>query len=301
MLYGRFGTTFRICERTVAKTSSSRTSTSTSIAYLKDSGFLLRKIPFSESSFILKVFTREHGLVSFMAKGAKRQNSKLHGLLEPVIHVQYLFPAHTRSEIRLLADVSLLRDFPVVREDIVKQSLAQVFGEVLLRYTPDETEAPEFHDLMLAGLEKLELAPPNRDALQALFAAYLLEYCDLAGYRPQFRHCVQCGDLVTGPNIVFHVDQGGPRCGRCHREEPGSQWLRENILRWLDGVQQSIPSPAGKIAEPLADNTVVVDLPLLGRTDSGRAEDFLLLYLGRHAGAQKPLKSVSVWHALMDS
>jgi DNA repair protein RecO (recombination protein O) len=252
------------------------------VASLKDSGFLLRKIAFSESSFILKVFTREHGLVSFMAKGAKRQNSRLHGLLEPGIHVQYLFPAHGRSEIRLLTDVSLLRDFPAVREDIVKQSLAQVFGEVLLRYTPDETEAPEFHDLLLAGLEKLEAAPPDRNALQAAFAAYVLEYCDLAGYRPQFRHCVQCGDPVAGPNIVFHVDQGGPRCGRCHREEPGSQWLRENILRWLDAVQQG------------------ADLPVLGRTDAGRAEDFLLLYLGRHAGAQKPLKSVSVWHALMD-
>jgi recombinational DNA repair protein (RecF pathway) len=181
----------------------------------------------------------------------------------------------------------LLRDFPAVREDIVKQSLAQVFGEVLLRYTPDETEAPEFHDLLLAGLEKLDAAAPDPQRpgalLQALFAGFLLEYCDLAGYRPQFRHCVQCGDAVTGPNIVFHVDQGGPRCGRCHREEPGSQWLRENILRWLEAVQQG------------------TELPVLGRTDAGRAEDFLLLYLGRHAGAQKPLKSVSVWHALMDS
>ena len=268
----------------------------TSVTSLKDCGFLLRKIPFSESSFILKVFTREHGLVSFMAKGAKRQTSKLHGLLEPAIQVQYLFPAHARSEIRLLTDVSLMRDFPRVREDIVKQSLAQVFGEVLLRYTPDETEAPEFHDLLLAGLEKLEAAAPDRSTLQAAFAAYVLEYCDLAGYRPQFRHCVQCGDAVTGPNIVFHVDQGGPRCGRCHREEPGSQWLRENILRWLDAVQQGISGPA-----PVEDpGPVSSPPPVLGRTDAGRAEEFLLLYLGRHAGAQKPLKSVSVWHALMD-
>jgi DNA repair protein RecO (recombination protein O) len=255
-----------------------------SVTSLKDSGFLLRKIPFSESSFILKVFTHDHGLVSFMAKGAKRQNSKLHGLLEPAIHVQYLFPGHSRSEIRLLTDVALLRDFPRVREDIVKQSLAQVFGEVLLRYTPDETEAPEFHDLLLKGLETLEAAPPDRNALQAAFASYLLEYCDLAGYKPQFRACVQCGETVSGLNIVFHVDQGGPRCGRCHREEPGSQWLRENILRWLDSVQNGNP----------------LEGPPPGRTDAGRAEEFLLLYLGRHAGAQKPLKSVSVWHALMD-
>jgi|GEM_PF-1939936 len=274
---------------------------------LKDSGFLLRKIPYSESSFILKAFTREHGLVSFMAKGAKKQNSKLHGLLETGLQIQFLFPANTRSEIRLLTDVALVRDFPGVREDIVKQSLAQVFGEVLLRYTPDETEAPEFHDLLLRGLENLEAAPPTREALRAAFASYLLEYCDLAGYRPQFRTCVQCGDVVTGINIVFHVDQGGPRCGRCHREEPGSEWLRGSILRWLDSVQAALGRP-GEPASIVAETPVETSSGLrgeevlaLGRAEAGRAEEFLLLYLGRHAGAQKPLKSVSVWHALMDS
>src|SRR3982750_1254339 len=97
--HGPSATSFRNLILTVAR-SSKPSPTGTSMTSLKDCGFLLRKIPYSESSFILKVFTREHGLVSFMAKGAKRQNSRLHGLLEPGIHVQYLFPAHTRTEIR---------------------------------------------------------------------------------------------------------------------------------------------------------------------------------------------------------
>ena len=247
-----------------------------------DTGFLLRKIPYSESSFILKAFTRTHGLVSFMAKGAKRQNSRLHGLLEPVIHVQYLFPAHSRGEIRMLTDVSLLRDFPTVREDIVKQSLAQVLGEVLLRYTPDETAAPEFHDLLLTAIERLEAAPQERGALRAIFARFLLEYCDHAGYRAQFKHCVRCSVEVSGPNVAYEVDRGGPLCGACAREEPGYQWLREPVIRWLDAVQD------GR------------DHELLGRADAGRAEDFLLLYLGRHAGTQRALKALPVWHALME-
>jgi DNA repair protein RecO (recombination protein O) len=252
---------------------------------LVDSGFLLRKIPYSESSFILKAFTRAHGLVSFMAKGAKRQNSRLHGLLEPVIHVQYLFPAHSRGEIRMLTDVSLLRDFSVVREDIVKQSLAQVLGEVLLRYTPDETGAPEFHDLLLASMERLEAAPPERAALRAVFARFLLEYCEHAGYRPQFRFCVRCRGEASGASVAFEVDRGGPLCARCEREEPGVQRLREPVIRWLGAVQDGAEAEA------------------LGRADAGRAEDFLLLYLGRHAGAQRAqraLKALPVWHALME-
>src|SRR3954464_2124695 len=104
------------------------------MALAKDTGFLLRKILFSESSFILKAFTREHGLVSLMAKGAKRPSSRWRGLLEPVLHLQLLFPEFSRSEIRFLGEVSLLRGFPALGQDPIKQGLAQIFAETLLRY-----------------------------------------------------------------------------------------------------------------------------------------------------------------------
>lgn len=282
------------------------------MANIKDTGFLLRKIPYSESSLILKAYTREHGLVSFMAKGAKRQNSRLHGLLEPVIHLQFLFPGHSRREIRILSDVALLQDFPGVREDIVKQSLAQSYGEVILKYMPDEARAPDFHDLLLSASGRLEAAPANRRALETLFAAYLLDFCRLSGFQPQFRFCVRCESRVYGPGsgpgaavatgqtIAFEVDQGGPICNRCQRADEtesgggGTLRLREGILRWLDFVQNGPDTPAGSPESPPEA------APELGWRDAVQAEDFLLLYLGRHAGGQKPLKAVAVWRTLMD-
>jgi DNA repair protein RecO (recombination protein O) len=268
---------------------------------ITDTGFLLRKIPYSESSLILKAYTREHGVVSFMAKGAKKQNSRLHGLLEPVLHLQFLFPAHSRGEMRILSDVALLRDFPGVRDDIVKQSLAQAYGEVLLKYMPDEARAPDFHDLLLRTTQNLEAAPATRRALETLFAAYLLDFCRLSGFQPQFRFCMRCDARVTlptmlpatGQTVAFEVDQGGPVCGKCLRSNEGgdgSLRLRDGILRWLDQVQSGEDPDTGSAA-----------LPEISWREAVQAEDFLLLYLGRHAGGQKPLKAVSVWRALMDT
>jgi DNA repair protein RecO (recombination protein O) len=264
---------------------------------ITDTGFVLRKISYSESSLILKAYTREHGLMSFMAKGAKRQNSRLHGLLEPVIHLQFLFPAHSRGEMRILSDVALLRDFAGVREDIVRQSLAQAHGEVVLKYMPDEARAPDFHDLLLSATERLEASPNDRAALQACFAAYLMDFCRLSGFQPQFRFCVRCEARVFGPGsgpatgqtVAFEVDQGGPVCNRCHRADEaggGTLRLRDGTLRWLDFVQNG--SDEGE------------DPPVLPWRDAMRAEDFLLLYLGSHAGGQKPLKAVAVWRSLME-
>ena len=274
------------------------------MANLKDTGFILRRIPYSESSLILKAYTREHGLMSFMAKGAKRQNSRLHGLLEPVIHLQFLFPAASRGEIKILSDVALLHDFPAVRDDLVKQSLAQAFGEVLLKYMPDEARAPDFHDLLLAATERLEAAPATRRAVEAVVAGYLLDFCRLSGYQPQFRFCVRCDARVAGAGVTFAVDRGGPVCARCRdaaSEGGDSQTLREATLRWLDFALNGDPDAAEE-----ADETITrapLDPPEAlypGRTEAARAEEFLLLYLGRHAGGQKPLKSVGVWRALME-
>lgn len=281
---------------------------------IKDTGFLLRRIPWSESSLILKAYTREHGLISFMAKGAKRQNSRLHGLLEPALHLQFLFPGNSRGEIRILSDVALLRNFSAVREDVLRQSLAQVYGEVLLKYLPGEARAPDFHDLMLSALERLEGASRERNRLPVHFAAYLLDFCRLSGFQPQFRFCVHCDTRVSGAVVAFHVDQGGPACSRCQREEVGALRLREGTLRWLDAIQNgSEDARTGRGDEAEEDTEVTgqspgifsenfpADFPNLNRTDALRAEEFLLLYLGRHAGGQKPLKALSVWHSLLDA
>jgi DNA repair protein RecO (recombination protein O) len=252
------------------------------MALAKDTGFLLRKIAFSESSFILKAFTREHGLVSLMAKGAKRPTSRWRGLLQPILHLQFLFPEFSRSELRFLGEVSLLRDFSSLRENAVKQGLAHVFSEVLLKCSPSESDAAQFHDLFLDAHERLEKAASDREVLQTSLSRFLLAYCSLSGFQPQFRVCVRCGDAVSGPNIPFQMDLGGPVCGRCQRQETATHSLRENVFRWLGALQ------TGEEKTPL------------GRTDAGHAEDFLLHYLGSHAGGEKNLKSVTVWHELME-
>lgn len=294
------------------------------MANITDTGFILRKIPYSESSLILKAYTREHGLVSFMAKGAKRQKSRLHGLLEPVVHLQFLFPAHSRGDMRILADVALLRDHPGVREDIVKQALAQACGEVLLKYMPDEARAPDFHDGLLKVMGQLEAAPALRRALEVIFAGYLLDFCRLSGFQPQFRFCIRCEARVFAPaaierstaqTIVFLVDQGGPLCGRCARPSEGGGGearLREGVVRWLDAVQaRNAASPgvatgSGAGAGTEAGGDVAGEdglseaLPDISWREAVQAEDFLLQFLGRHAGGQKAVKSIGVWRALMD-
>ena len=276
-----------------------------------DSGFILRKTPYSESSFILKAYTREHGLLSFMAKGAKRQNSRLHGLLEPGLHLQFLFPVHARGELRILSDVTLLRDHPSVRGDLVKHALAQAFGEVLLKYLPDEARAPDFHDALARALQRLEASPPERRAVEACFAAWLLDFCRASGFQPQFRFCVRCDARVEGATVAFALDRGGPVCARCgdahaaraaRHDEGGIVRLRAAAWRWLVFLDEGAPGVLPPAAtDGAADADAGAEIPALHWSDARQAEDFLLQYVGSHAGGEKRLKAVSVWRSLMDA
>ncbi len=45
-------------------------------------GFVLHSYPYKETSLIVDVFTRDHGRVALMAKGAKRPHSRLRGVLQ---------------------------------------------------------------------------------------------------------------------------------------------------------------------------------------------------------------------------
>ena len=78
---------------------------------------------------------------------------------------------------------------------------------------------------------------------------------------------------------ISNANSASPSCAR--NEHP-THFLREGIVRWLDAVHSGH------------------EMPALGRTDSWRAEEFLLHYLGRHTGGEKKLKSLAVWHELTE-
>lgn len=63
-------------------------------------GFVLHSYPYKETSLIVDVFTRDHGRVALMAKGAKRPHSKSRGVLQTFQPLSLAWSG--RSEIRTL-------------------------------------------------------------------------------------------------------------------------------------------------------------------------------------------------------
>jgi len=60
------------------------------MAEIRERGLLLRRIAFSETSFVVHLLTAGHGRLSLMARGARRSNSRLRAL-EPLAMLQLIW------------------------------------------------------------------------------------------------------------------------------------------------------------------------------------------------------------------
>ena len=76
---------------------------------LKDRAFLIKSIPYSNSSLILKAFGHEHGQLSLLAKGIRSKPQA--SLLNPLCLYEFSFYEPRESGLCLLAELSLVKEF----------------------------------------------------------------------------------------------------------------------------------------------------------------------------------------------
>jgi DNA repair protein RecO (recombination protein O) len=110
---------------------------------LDEPGFVLHHYDWSESSRILEVFTRHHGRVALVAKGAKRPTSNFRPVLLPLqpLHITYTGDAEIRT----------LKGAEWVGGHIMPQGEALLSGyylnELLLRLLARDDPHPRLFDL----------------------------------------------------------------------------------------------------------------------------------------------------------
>jgi DNA repair protein RecO (recombination protein O) len=197
---------------------------------------VLRRTDFSETSRIITCLGREHGRVVGLAKGAHRPDSPFLGRLDFLNEVRATFSAD-RGGLRLLLRVDLLRERRPLREPsrfVAACHLAHLCELAL----PDERPEPAVHDLLVGGLNLLELCPTA--VIPQVVLGLELRHLALLGGLPDLWHCAACGGdlgeatfLADGPGLVCRRHATPPRRAvpagaigllRDLQAAPGRQW-----------------------------------------------------------------------------
>ena len=138
----------------------------------KTAGLLIQSIPYLGQKKILKIFSREHGLLSLFAKSTQ---------LSPFCIAEWVYQK-SQKEIHSLKDSSLIDPLLHIRQNYNLITSAGGMAQDLLRTQLPNKGAPELFDLTTLYLKHL---PENPSVLAASFRLKVLYHEGLLSPEPE--------------------------------------------------------------------------------------------------------------------
>lgn len=97
----------------------------------KTEAVVLRTVEYSESSLIVTLFTRKHGIIAVIAKGAKRPKSKFAALMVPGQVLEVVVYVKPTRNVQTLSEASFMLKLDQLRIDLEKMALATTTLELI--------------------------------------------------------------------------------------------------------------------------------------------------------------------------
>jgi DNA repair protein RecO (recombination protein O) len=193
-------------------------------------GLILRRIDFGEADRLLTLYTREHGKIRAIAKGARKPQSRKTGHVELFMRTRFLVAKGKSLDI--ITQAELVETYPPLRNDLVRATYASYAVELLDRLTPEDDPHPEIFNLLanafgwFSGDGELHLAARY----------YELRLLSLVGYQPQLFRCVVTGEPIEEVDQFLSAELGGlispGHRGHDRRSQPISA-VAVKVLRYL--------------------------------------------------------------------
>lgn len=187
---------------------------------------VIGSVDYKESSKILKVFSKELGIISVMARGAKRPNSKMQNLTS--IFTIAKLELVKRNDFYYLDDGQIISINEHLRIDIKNIYSAELCIQFVEK-TLMEAQIDKYIYLLLIKTIKFLGETDHKNRLISMF---IIKYMSMIGFRPQLNTCVICGKK-NNPELGFSMEYGGITCLNHSITYDYLQQDEYNYLIWL--------------------------------------------------------------------
>lgn len=172
--------------------------------------FILSRIKYSESSFIVKAYTKEMGLISFMAKGYNSKNKKGQNLFQPFSKLEVALFQRQPNSLYQLKSASVLKS-NVISLNVQKQPLLFLISELVLRYVREEEQNQGLYSLIEKTAEQLESSTINET--NNISMLFLYQLTDILGILPSINNnkdlifCLKEGCSIEPSKAILPVSK----------------------------------------------------------------------------------------------
>jgi DNA repair protein RecO (recombination protein O) len=236
---------------------------------------VLHAFDYSETSRILRLATREAGVLSVLARGARRSRKRFGSALDLFAEGTVEVLVREQRDLQTLCSFDLTHSRPALAADLGRFTGASALAELVLRFVTDERQVSLF-DALSRSLDELALAPPDETREVTLAGAWRL--VGELGFAPSLDSCSACHAEVTlADALPFSHAAGGVLCATCARLHPVGRTLpaaeRARLGAWMADEH------TGKLSDP----------------DSRAHQRLLREFLREHLAQDRALRAFEMW------
>ncbi len=160
-------------------------------------GIVLRKVQYAGNSFIVNIYTRQHGMVPFILRRARGRNSTVRlSTIQPLSRVEISYDYRIKSEVQKISTISINPEATISFDDPAKTTVAFFLSEMLGKTLREESPDDELFTFIDQSLEIFFSQPFNPN----FHLIFLLKLTRFFGFYPSGKwssgDC--CFDLFSG-------------------------------------------------------------------------------------------------------
>lgn len=164
----------------------------------KTEGIILHSIKYAESSLIVKVYTSEFGLQSYMLTGIKGKKSKFKSaLLQPLSLVDLIVSNSTKGTLQRVSEINLLKPYTDIPYHFVKRSIAIFLNEILYKVLKEEHADISMFEFIKSALLVLDL---KQDSCSNFHIYFMIQLSPYLGFSPH--------GAIDERNVFFDLKEG---------------------------------------------------------------------------------------------
>ena len=239
---------------------------------------VLHAFDYLESSRIIKLLTRDFGLRSALARGARSSRKRFGAALDLFAQGSVELEVKPGRDLDTLSSFDVIRTRSGIGTDLSRFAGASALAEMLLRFAQHDGD-PDLFDIATATFDRIVAA--SGDAARTATIAGAWRILVALGFAPSLQACSECerefGDEET---VLFSQSAGGAVCERCAslarvgRKLPAA--ARRRLHSWVS---------AGDDGAPLSESEARAHQRLL--------REFVI----EHLSDGRPLKAFESWEA----
>lgn len=168
---------------------------------INTSAVVLKSFPYGETSIIARCYTKDHGKVSLIVKGARRKKSPMAAYFQPMNYLDIVYYYRQTRSLQSVSKASFVEIWSDLSQDIKKIAHGFAVIELTDKTNTENDPHPELFDELVSVLKAFNSSDIR---LNLIFWYFQIKLLTILGFKPDF-HQLDQGNVkfpnpFRGPN-----------------------------------------------------------------------------------------------------